>query len=315
MTAAASALDPLSRALGAARRGRLPAAAAAAAAAHRSRWPIAIAALRRRAAAPGASRCRRWLRAGADAGAGRRGAGVDGLHASAATPAARCWPRCWRSSRPRPPRCAMRAACSASRLFAPFATFLLDQGPLSLALGLVAAVLALVALQRLADLESGDARFAHAAWRARCAASASWSLIGLPLALAAFWLFPRLASPLWGVPERALGASGPVRHDDAGRMGRHADRRHAGRCACASSARRRRSEQMYWRGPVLWDFDGQHLDASRAGARTSRRRRSRPRRRAGTTSWRWSPPTASNWSRSTCRCRRPRHARSASTTG
>ena len=44
-------------------------------------------------------------------------------------------------------------------LFAPFATFLLDQGPLSLVLGLAAAIGALVALQRLADLESGDARF------------------------------------------------------------------------------------------------------------------------------------------------------------
>ena len=50
-------------------------------------------------------------------------------------------------------------------LFAPFATFLLDQGPLSLALGLVAAVLALVALQRLADLESGDVHRALPPWR------------------------------------------------------------------------------------------------------------------------------------------------------
>ena len=43
-------------------------------------------------------------------------------------------------------------------LFAPFATFLLDQGPLSLLLGLLGVSLALAALLRLADVESGDAR-------------------------------------------------------------------------------------------------------------------------------------------------------------
>ena len=46
-------------------------------------------------------------------------------------------------------------------LFAPFATFLLDQGPLSLVLGLAGAMLALAALLRLAELESGDSRHPH----------------------------------------------------------------------------------------------------------------------------------------------------------
>src|SRR5690606_6584776 len=41
-------------------------------------------------------------------------------------------------------------------LFAPFATFLLDQGPISLALGLAGALAALAAMLRLAELESGD---------------------------------------------------------------------------------------------------------------------------------------------------------------
>ena len=40
-------------------------------------------------------------------------------------------------------------------LFAPFATFLLDQGPTTLVLGLLATLLALATLQRLADVESG----------------------------------------------------------------------------------------------------------------------------------------------------------------
>src|SRR5690606_6545524 len=82
-------------------------------------------------------------------------------------------------------------------LFAPFATFLLDQGPLPLLLALLGASLALAALLRMAELESGDTRHAPRPMR-RLARVWRLVAIGLPLALAAFWLFPRLASPLWG---------------------------------------------------------------------------------------------------------------------
>jgi protein-glutamine gamma-glutamyltransferase len=140
-------------------------------------------------------------------------------------------------------------------LFAPFATFLLDQGPLSLALGLIAATLALAALQRFADLESGDARFAVPLW-IRLRSVGHLLVIGLPLALAAFWLFPRLGTPLWGVPERAMGKPGL---SDTMRPGEWLDLM----TDDSPAARVRffgvapRQEEMYWRGPVLWDFDGQ----------------------------------------------------------
>ena len=73
-------------------------------------------------------------------------------------------------------------------LFAPFATFLLDQGPLSLALGLAAVVLTLSALQRLSDVESDDAARPMPGLR-RLGSVGYLILLGLPLALAAFWLF------------------------------------------------------------------------------------------------------------------------------
>lgn len=92
-------------------------------------------------------------------------------------------------------------------LFAPFATFLLDQGPWPLLLGVLGATLALAALLRLSELESGDGRQPLAPWR-RFATVWRLVAIGLPLALATFWLFPRLATPLWGVPERALARPG-----------------------------------------------------------------------------------------------------------
>src|SRR5690606_37588547 len=89
-------------------------------------------------------------------------------------------------------------------LFGPFATFLLDQAPASLALGLVAGLLALPALPRLAaeDAGVGNEGSRLCAWPAALGVLRLVAL-GLPLALAAFWLFPRLASPLWGLPERA----------------------------------------------------------------------------------------------------------------
>lgn len=139
-------------------------------------------------------------------------------------------------------------------LFAPFATFLLDQGPLTLGLGLFGAVIGLVALQRCAEAESGDA--AHTvSWRQRLAGVGRLLAIGLPLALAAFWLFPRLGTPFWGVPERALARPGL---SDAMAPGQWLDF-----MTDDSPALRVRffgpappTSQMYWRGPVMWNFDG-----------------------------------------------------------
>ncbi len=139
-------------------------------------------------------------------------------------------------------------------LFAPFATFLLEQGPLSLVLGLLGATLALAALLRLAELESGD--IAHATPPLRRFGTVSRLVaIGLPLALAAFWLFPRLGTPLWGVPERMLarpGLSGEMSPGDW--LDLVTDDRVALRATFDGPAPP--TSEMYWRGPVLWHYDG-----------------------------------------------------------
>ncbi len=138
-------------------------------------------------------------------------------------------------------------------LFAPFATFLLDQGPLSLLLGMTGAVLALVALQRLADADAGASGTVRV--RQRFSGVGRLILLGLPLALAAFWLFPRLGAPLWGIPERAIATTGlsdemapgqwiDLMTDDTPVM--------RARFFGAPPA----TSEMYWRGPVLSDFDG-----------------------------------------------------------
>ncbi len=139
-------------------------------------------------------------------------------------------------------------------LFAPFSTFLLDQGPLALGLALVGVTLALAALLRVADLESGDFARTAPPWRRLLGV---WRLIaiGLPLALAAFWLFPRIATPLWGVPERVLARPGLSDRMSPGEwIDFMNDDTPALRVKFFGTTPPR--PQMYWRGPVLWNFDG-----------------------------------------------------------
>jgi transglutaminase-like putative cysteine protease len=138
-------------------------------------------------------------------------------------------------------------------LFAPFATFLLDQGPASLALALAAVLLALLALQRLAADEG------EVGQPAGCSAATFGVLrlfaLGLPLALAAFWLFPRLPSPLWGLPHRSVATPGLSDTMTPGSMADLLlDDSPAARVQFFGAVPA--PEQMYWRGPVLWDFDG-----------------------------------------------------------
>ena len=137
-------------------------------------------------------------------------------------------------------------------LFAPFATFLLDQGPLSLLLALAGVLLALLALQQLAADEGG---LTPRAPRQALSGVLRLAALGLPLALAAFWLFPRLPSPLWGLPQRNVAVPGLSDAMTPGGMFEMLlDDSPAARVAFTGPAPP--PTQMYWRGPVLWDFDG-----------------------------------------------------------
>lgn len=139
-------------------------------------------------------------------------------------------------------------------LFAPFAAFLQDQGPVTLLLALPAMALWLAALALLAEQHPG-APAPALAWP-RLAAVALAGAMALPLALAGFWLFPRLGSPLWGLPENALGRSGlgdSMTPDEWVEM--FADDQPALRVRFDGDEPA--SSDLYWRGQVLWDFDGQ----------------------------------------------------------
>jgi transglutaminase-like putative cysteine protease len=146
-------------------------------------------------------------------------------------------------------------------LFAPFATFLLDQGPLSLALGLAGACLALVALLRIADFEAGIERGSRERGQ-RLRAVLSLAGVGLPLALAAFWLFPRLAAPLWGTPGMSQARPGlSERMSPSEWVDLLTDDAPALRVQFFGATPP--NTQLYWRGYTMWDFDGRTWTPSR----------------------------------------------------
>ncbi|MCF7751589.1 DUF3488 and transglutaminase-like domain-containing protein [Bacillus subtilis subsp. subtilis] len=137
-------------------------------------------------------------------------------------------------------------------LFAPFAAFLLDQGPLTMGLAMLAALTALLALQRLAHAE-GQAPTPRLGGQLR--GVGRLVALGLPLALAGFWLFPRLSEPLWGIPDRAVGKPGLSDRMEPGQwLDLMADDTPALRVQFFGAVPA--PDQRYWRGPVMTRFDG-----------------------------------------------------------
>ncbi|MDD2686654.1 MAG: DUF3488 and transglutaminase-like domain-containing protein [Gallionella sp.] len=80
-------------------------------------------------------------------------------------------------------------------------------------------------------------------------------LQAIPLTLVLFVLFPRVQGPLWGLPQDAYASSGLDDKMSPGSFSRLSlSDEVAFRVTYAEAPPRR--DQMYWRGPVLWDFDG-----------------------------------------------------------
>ncbi len=80
--------------------------------------------------------------------------------------------------------------------------------------------------------------------------------MAVPVGLALFMLFPRWASPLWGMPEDALDArSGLSDSMSPGSIqALYMDDSPAFRASFETGLPDR--SELYWRGPVFWDFDG-----------------------------------------------------------
>jgi len=80
-------------------------------------------------------------------------------------------------------------------------------------------------------------------------------LQAIPLTLLLFVLFPRVQGPLWGMPQDAYSSSGLTDSMAPGTLSKLSlSQAVAFRVSFDSPPPPR--DQMYWRGPVLWDFDG-----------------------------------------------------------
>ncbi len=135
--------------------------------------------------------------------------------------------------------------------FALLANFLHSQSlltALAIAIGLVGLLTALVN----AHMPVGQPSLRYAA-----GLSVKMMLIGAPLTLALFVLFPRMA-PLWGVPNPNAGKTGLSDEMTVGKMASLAmDEGVAFRVKFDTQNNRPPpANQLYWRGPVLSDFDG-----------------------------------------------------------
>jgi protein-glutamine gamma-glutamyltransferase len=142
-------------------------------------------------------------------------------------------------------------------LFAVMAGFLQSQAPGVMLLALLAVVLLVAAMARVtqAELAVPAAHFPATPRRGLVSALRLVAL-SVPLAAAAFLFFPRLGSPLWGLPENAAdartGLSDDMSPGDIANL--YADDSPAFRVTF--TGREPDRDQRYWRGPVLTLFDG-----------------------------------------------------------
>lgn len=80
-------------------------------------------------------------------------------------------------------------------------------------------------------------------------------LQAIPLTLLLFVLFPRVQGPLWGMPQDAYSSSGLSDSMSPGTLSK-LSLSQAVAFRVSFEGATPSHEQMYWRGPILWDYDG-----------------------------------------------------------
>ncbi|MFK7861708.1 MAG: DUF3488 and DUF4129 domain-containing transglutaminase family protein [Granulosicoccus sp.] len=87
---------------------------------------------------------------------------------------------------------------------------------------------------------------------------------GLPLAALLFIVFPRLPGPLWSLPEDTMATTGLSDSMSPGSIG-ELSQSDAVAFRVEFDGAAPDPEQLYWRGPVLTEFDGRKWGVGRAG--------------------------------------------------
>ncbi|OIR01889.1 protein-glutamine gamma-glutamyltransferase [mine drainage metagenome] len=108
----------------------------------------------------------------------------------------------------------------------------------------------LVIMATWVHMQTGDLAF-----KPRLRIAGILLLQAIPLSLIIFVLFPRVQGPLWGMPQDAYASSGLSDSMAPGSLSR-LSLSDAVAFRVVFNGKAPPSDQMYWRGPVLWDFDG-----------------------------------------------------------
>ncbi len=135
--------------------------------------------------------------------------------------------------------------------------FLFSERLLYLGYLAVGSLVATIALVRIQNVEAGETDSAAPGAEVQAIGSAATLLLmSVPVALTLFFLFPRLAQPLWGLPDQVMdGRSGLSDDMSPGSISNlFLDDSPAFRVEFDGPPPP--VDQRYWRGPVLWDFDG-----------------------------------------------------------
>ncbi|NDY96997.1 transglutaminase TgpA family protein [Wenzhouxiangella limi] len=134
--------------------------------------------------------------------------------------------------------------------------FLFSEKLIYLGYLVVGSLTATIALVRIQDIHGRPAGAAPVAQAAAVRNGAVLLLMAMPVALTLFVLFPRLAQPLWGLPDQVLdGRTGLSDDMSPGSISNlFLDDSPAFRVEF--EGRPPPPDERYWRGPVLWNFDG-----------------------------------------------------------
>jgi transglutaminase-like putative cysteine protease len=101
-------------------------------------------------------------------------------------------------------------------------------------------------------------------YRYQLRVAGSMLLQAAPLMLVLFLLFPRVQGPLWGMPQDAFsGVTGLSEEMAPGSVSNLLTSDAVAFRVNFESANTPQSQQLYWRGPVMWDFDGYTWSAPR----------------------------------------------------
>ena len=139
-------------------------------------------------------------------------------------------------------------------LFLVAAQFLFNERLIYLVYLIASVLTVFAALQRIQQYEMGQQPVSGNT-RRLLAKSAALLAAAAPVAVILFLTFPRLAEPLWGLPDAAMddrtGLSDSMTPGSIAEL--QIDSSPAFR---ASFDQQPPPDQRYWRGPVFWDFDG-----------------------------------------------------------